>query len=96
MTTNSFGGALPRFDYPTIQPVVQKASRMSGLSLPVRLVSIAAAAGFGKPVYYTQFRVQKANKALSSYSLLLDIPCPRVTSAKADEIKWVRRRLVQK
>lgn len=48
MTTNSFGGALPRFDYPTIQPVVRKVSRISGLAIPVRLMSVAAAAGFGK------------------------------------------------
>lgn len=47
MTTNSFGGALPRFDYPTIQPVVARASRFQGLPIAARIVSIAAAAGLG-------------------------------------------------
>ncbi|POS71416.1 hypothetical protein DHEL01_v210191 [Diaporthe helianthi] len=45
MTTNSYGSALPKFGYPSIQPAVPRASALKALPLPVRIVSVAAAAG---------------------------------------------------
>ncbi|ROW00874.1 hypothetical protein VPNG_08267 [Cytospora leucostoma] len=56
MTTNSFGSSLPRFDYPTIQPVATKASRIQGLPVSARIVTIAAAAGLA---YYATSQVQQ-------------------------------------
>lgn len=56
MTTNSFGSPLPRFDYPSIQPAVTRASRVKGLPLSARIFSVAAAAGL---TYYTGSKVQQ-------------------------------------
>ncbi|KUI53616.1 hypothetical protein VP1G_01021 [Cytospora mali] len=56
MTTNSFGSPLPRFDYPSIQPVVNKTSRVYGLTPSARIISVAAAAGL---VYFAGSQVQQ-------------------------------------
>ncbi|ROW08318.1 hypothetical protein VMCG_03208 [Cytospora schulzeri] len=56
MTTNSFGSPLPRFDYPSIQPAVTRASRIKGLPLSARIVSVAAVAGL---TYYAGSQVQQ-------------------------------------
>lgn len=48
MTTNSYGSALPKFDYPSIQPAVTRASRIKALPLSARIVSVAAVAGIGE------------------------------------------------
>lgn len=88
MTTNSFGGALPRFDYPSIQPIVRKASRINGLSIPVRLVSIAAAAGFGAyfPGKSLVCSAQHTNESMSSSSLLFYISGPQAPGSPTANI----------
>ncbi|CAN8097878.1 unnamed protein product [Discula destructiva] len=59
MTTNSFGGALPKLDFPSVQPMVQKTSRMGGVAASVRLLSIASAAGLA---YLATIQVSKAKQ----------------------------------
>lgn len=53
MTTNSFGSPLPRFDYPSVQPAVTRASRIKALPLPARILSFVAAAGLSEYQYFS-------------------------------------------
>ncbi|KAI7777875.1 hypothetical protein LA080_002998 [Diaporthe eres] len=56
MTTNSYGSALPKFDYPSIQPAVTRASRLKALPLSARIVSVAAVAGIA---FYSRPLIQQ-------------------------------------
>ncbi|KAJ0119713.1 hypothetical protein N8I77_012560 [Diaporthe amygdali] len=66
MTTNSYGSALPKFDYPSIQPAVTRASRLKALPLSARIVSVAAAAGlafYARPLIQQQRELHASRKS---------------------------------
>ncbi|KAG8169475.1 hypothetical protein KVR01_000220 [Diaporthe batatas] len=78
MTTNSYGSALPKFDYPSIQPAVTKASRLKALPLSARIVSVAAVAGiafYARPLIQQQRELHATR--LPSESTLRTTPAGR-------------------
>ena len=54
MTTNSYGSALPRFDFEPLRPAVARAgiARALPLTAGIYTVPIIAAAGIGKPYFF--------------------------------------------
>lgn len=69
MTTNSYGSALPKFDYPSIQPAVTRASRLKALPLSARIVSVAAVAGiafYARPLIQQQRELHASRQPAES------------------------------